>query len=60
MTPAGSVVAREALGTELLVATVGGPGAVRLLYPNAAAVAGELATTGPTDPGTRCPSGGTP
>jgi arsenate reductase len=31
-------------------------GAIRLLYPNAAAVAGELAATGPTDPGTRRPS----
>jgi arsenate reductase len=28
-------------------------GAVRLLYPNAAAVAGELAGTGPTGPGSR-------
>jgi arsenate reductase len=36
-------------------------GAVRLLYPNAAAVAAEIAATGPTDPGTRRPSsGGTP
>ena len=50
----------EALGTMLPAATVVGPGAVRLLYPNAAAVAGELATTGPTDPGTRRPPRGTP
>ena len=50
----------EALGTMLLVTTVVGSGAVRLLYPNAAAVAGELATPGPTDPGTRRPLGGTP
>jgi glycerol uptake facilitator-like aquaporin len=31
-------------------------GAVRLLYPNAAVVAGELAATGPTDPGIPHPS----
>ncbi len=41
----------------LFIATVVASGAVRLLYPDAAAVAGELAAT---DPGTHCPSGGTP
>jgi glycerol uptake facilitator-like aquaporin len=50
-------VAAQLVGAALAV------GAVRLLYPNAAAVAGELAATGPTAPGGRSPrpsSEGTP
>ena len=51
----GGFVLAQLAGAVLAVGTV------RLLYPTAAAVAGELASTGPTDPVTRRPSSeGTP